>query len=341
MKHKGMGAGYLSSFCMELYLILQAGISMDEGLDILAHGEEDGQVRQVLETVTSTLREGYGLSDGLRQAGEFPTYMVDMIEIGEQTGNLDRGLKGLSTYYDRQEQLEQNSRRAVLYPAVLLTMLVLVLAVLVVEVLPMFNDVYAQLGGTLTGLGAMILNFGIGLRENWVLAMAVVLAVVALFVVLTTHWQKDGSRVLLSKKLGMAVATSKMASALAMALQSGLDMDVAMEMAEGLTQHPQLREKIGQCRRMMETGEGFARVASQMGLFSSLDCRMLGVGVRTGAVDTVMEDVARRCDNTAQDTMDRYVGSVEPTLVMIMAALVGMVLLSVMLPLASIMTSLG
>lgn len=341
MKRRKLSTGYISSFCMELYLILQAGIPLFEGVEILCQGEEDEGTRNILTAVADTLAEGYELCTALEQTQQFPQYMVDMIRVGEQTGNLDRGLKGLSTYYDRQEQMEQNIRRAVLYPAVLLTMLTLVLVVLIVEVLPMFNDVYAQLGGTLTGLGGGILEFGTLLRSHWIVAILVVAAVVIGAVFLAIRGQRDGVRVLLSKKLGVAVATSKLASALAMALQSGLDMDMAMDMAVNLTQHPDLREKLQRCSAYMEEGESLAGAVTKEGVFSSLYCRMLGVGVRTGTMDEVMEDIARRCDTSAQDAIDRYIGSVEPTLVMIMSILVGAVLLSVMLPLASIMTSLG
>ncbi len=341
MKNKALTSGYLSSFSMELYLVLQAGISLDEGMEILYQGEENPQTKQTLADVANTLADGYDLCTALKQTDQFPSYMVDMIGIGEQTGNLDRCLKGLSTYYDRQEQLSQNVRRAVLNPIVLLTMLTAVLVVLIVEVLPMFNDVYAQLGGTLDGMGAVILDFGTLLRTNWVLALVIVAVVIGCAIAVAVRGQKDGKRVLMSTKLGWAVATSKLASALAMAMQSGLDMDTAMEMAESLTQHPELRRKIATCRSRMAEGAGFAEVIGAENLFPSLYCRMLGVGVRTGAMDEVMDDIARRQDTAAQDAIDRHIASVEPTLVMVMSVLVGLVLLSVMLPLASIMTSLG
>lgn len=339
MEKQKLSTGYISSFCRELYLIMQAGIPLAEGVEILRQGE--GQANDVLSAVVETLQDGYGLREALERTGEFPRYMVDMIGVGEQTGNLDRGLKALSVYYDRQEQMEQTIRRAVLYPALLLTMLTAVLVVLVVEVLPMFQDVYAQLGGTLTGLGAVILNFGVLLKAHWILAIGVVILVVILGVFLIRLGQKDGRRVLLSQKLGQAVAVSKLTAVLAMAVQSGLDLDMAMEMASKLTQHPVLREKIDRCRGYMAEGEGFVESIRKEKILSSLHCRMLAVGLRTGAMDEVMEDVANRCETVAQTDMDRHIGSVEPTLVMVMSVLVGVVLLSVMLPLASIMTSLG
>lgn len=341
MKNKTLSASYISSFCMELYLILQAGITLTEGMEILCEGEPDQANKQALLLAVASMQEGEPLCDALLKTAAFPKYVTDMVRVSEETGNLDRGLKALSVYYERRAQLEQNIRRAVLYPAVLLCMLTAVLVVLIVEVLPMFNDVYSQLGGTLTGLGAVILDFGTLLRAHWVAAVVIVIALLAIATTFITLGQKSGLRVLLSKKLGMSVATAKLASVLAMSLHSGLDTDSAMEMAENLTEHPVLRRKIALCRQELESGEGFALAINKVGIFSGLNCRMLDVGIRTGAIDEVMDDIDRRCDTETQDAIERYIGSVEPTLVMIMSILVGVVLLSVMLPLAGIMTALG
>lgn len=341
MAGKTVSAGYISSFSMELYLMIQAGIPLGEGMDILKEGEADSHLRELLGNMAETLHQGYPLQTALAQVGIFPQYMVDMIGVGEQTGRLDQGLKGLSDYYDRQEQLSQTLRRAVLYPAVLLCVLILVMGVLIIEVLPMFNDVYTQLGATMTGVAAGILAFGMFIKSHWVATIILFVAVVALAVVWALRGQKKGERVLLSKRLALAVASARVASVLSMALHSGMDMDMAMDLAENLTQHPEVKGNIKTCRTAMADGAPFADALTQAGLFSSLYCRMLGVGVRTGTIDQVMEDIAQRSDRSAQDAIESYIGGVEPTLVVIMSVLVGIVLMSVMLPLASIMSSLG
>lgn len=337
MKQQKLSTSELSSLCMELYLILQAGIPLAEGMEMVVEGTHSPQ----LTAVARSLQEGNPLYQGLEQSQAFPQYMIDMVRVGEATGNLDRSLRGLSAYYSRQQQLEQTLRRGVLYPAVLLVMLSLVLVVLVVEVLPMFNDVYAQLGGTLSGMGGVMLTLGTVLKTHWAAALLALLLVVVGLGALVVRSQRRGDRVLLSQKLGLAVATAKLASALAMALQSGLDTDTAMELAQELTQHPQLHQKLGVCRLQMEAGDSLASALRAQAVFAPLHCRMLAVGIRTGATDEVMEDIARRCDTSAQEAIDRYISGVEPTLVMVMSILVGIVLLSVMLPLAGIMSALG
>ncbi len=336
MKEYRFDTAYLSALTMELSLILQAGIPLSEGTEMLAEGDD-----HPLHRVAQSLDQGDPLYLALASAGGFPQYMIDMIQVGEETGNLDRGLRSLSTHYHRQQQLESSIRRAVLYPALLLLMMTAVLVVLIVEVLPMFQDVYAQLGGTLTGLGGLILDFGILLRTHWLIAIFVTALIILSAAFFVHKAQVDGGRILLSKKLGLAVATAKLASALAMAIQSGLDTDHAMALAQSLTQHPQLKEKLHRCGDLMVEGESLASALGQQSVFSPLHCRMLMVGMRTGAMDQVMEDIAGRCDADAQQSIDRYVSSVEPTLVMVMSILVGVVLLSVMLPLAGIMTALG
>lgn len=336
-----MSPGYISSFCMELYLVLQAGIPLADGVEILRDGEQDALARQMFDTMCTGLYQGETLETALDQAQRFPRYMVDMVAMGEQTGRLDQSLKALADYYSRQEQLTQSVTRAVVYPTVLLSVLVLVLGVLIVEVMPMFSDVYAQLGATMTGVAGWILALGIGLKAHWLLALVVVALLVSAVVIWAVQAQKTGQRVLLSKALGRAVAQSKLASVLSMGFHSGLDLDMSMELAEKMTQHPGLQEKVRRCRDLMASGEGFPTAVTQTELFSGLHCRMLGVGVKTGTLDQVMEDIAKRTDQDAQDAIERHVGSVEPTLVVVLSVLVGVVLLAVMLPLVNIMASLG
>ena len=99
--------------------------------------------------------------------------------------------------------------------------------------------------------------------------------------------------------------------------------------------------KVKKCRELIADSSSFPDAVAESKLLSAKDCRMLSVGVKTGASDSVMFEIARRTDDEVQDNIDSIVGRVEPTIVIIMSVVVGLILLSVMLPLMGVMSTLG
>ena len=332
---------------MEMHLILQAGMAASEGFALLAEAEKDGQAKAVLLSLDERIEEGAALSDAFRQSGAFPHYMVSMIEIGESTGYLDSVFKALSLYYERQAAISRTVKSAVVYPAILFIMMLAVIAVLVIQVLPIFSDVFAQLGAVMSPLATAFLNFGLALRRSRYLLLILLgtVAALCLAVFLVPSWRSAAgrlrSRLVSRTKLGLLVGRARFASAMSMTMSSGLDVDTSMEMAESLTRDSAISERINACRRLVLEGAPFAEAVARTELFEPIYCRMLSIGMKTGAADTVMEEIARRAEENVSAGIERAIGKVEPALVIVMSLLVGLVLLSVMLPLMGIMSSIG
>jgi type IV pilus assembly protein PilC len=152
---------------MELYLVLSAGIPLSEGVGMLAESERDRGAASVLSEIGGELDTGGDLHTALRESGAFPPYMTDMLEIGGLTGRTDTVLKSLSAYYEQQDRLSASIRSAVVYPSVLLVMLRVVLVIRITRVLPIFSDVFGQLGSNLSGAALVTLRAGIWLRGHW------------------------------------------------------------------------------------------------------------------------------------------------------------------------------
>lgn len=336
-------AAYLSSFCMELSLLLGAGIPLGEGVGMLAESEHDRGAAGVLSEIAGKLDNGGTLHTALRESGAFPSYMTDLLEIGGLTGRTDTVLQSLSAYYERQDRLSASIRSAVVYPCVLLVMLLLVLVILITRVLPIFSDVFGQLGSSLSGAALVILRAGLWLRAHW---LPVVLAPVALAALILLLRKTRRGRVWLDaispwRRLRSAVASARFAAALALAMQSGLDTDESLGMSLRLVTDAEMRGRLERCRDMVSAGASFIQCISQADVFSIPHCRMLAVGFRTGTADAVMAEIARRSEENVQNDMESLVARVEPTLVIIMTGLVGLILLSVMLPLMGVMSGLG
>ena len=128
---------------------------------------------------------------------------------------------------------------------------------------------------------------------------------------------------------------------MAMTLASGLDTDESMDMVSNITDNSIIRSRIDKIKQDIKDGKTFSDAVSDAEVFSPLYCRMLNVGFKTGTADTVMSEIARRTQIDADEDLDRVINRVEPTLVIIMSLIVGVILLSVMLPLMSIMTTIG
>ena len=127
-----------------------------------------------------------------------------------------------------------------------------------------------------------------------------------------------------------------------MTLSSGMNIDDSLDMATRLVPGAVMQEKIMQCKReMLLESKSFADASLSSGLFAPLYCRMIAVGFRTGNIDPVMEEVARRSAEQVDDKIEAMLNRIEPTLVIIMSVMVGLILLSVMLPLMSIMSAIG
>jgi type IV pilus assembly protein PilC len=325
---------------MSLHLAMQAGISTQEGVSMFAQEERDGSRRERITAIYDTLELGEPLSAALRANGQFPEYMVDMIEVGEKTGKLDETLLSLSRYYDRQEHISKNIRSAVTYPAMLLAVLLFVLVVFIVKVLPIFYDVYEQLGAKMSGPATAAMRFGMWLSAGWIPIVIVVAVITALIIAFRSRVKGLLKRVFMGGALGAAMQCARFSSIMAMTMSSGMDTDESLLMASRLTEDQTAAQKIAASAELAAQGTGFAQCVEETGIFNTLYNRMLAIGVRTGCADTVMDEIAARSGDDANDRLEAFIGKIEPTLVIIMSVLVGLLLLSVMLPLAGIMSAI-
>ena len=333
----------IASLCLELALLLHAGVSTGDALSLLAkEGDRGGVLKAMAEQVDS----GETLSAALRESGAFPTYVCGLVEVGERTGRTEEALSALSRYYEDRVRLARRVRSALLYPAVMLALMLMVIGVLLVKVLPIFDDVYASLGGRLTGVAAGLLTLGRWL-EGAMPVLFAVLVVVAAAVLLFTLAQPLRQRVLslwkrsrgdsgVSRKLNNA----RLAQALAMGMASGLPVDEAVALSEGLMEGA-ARERCESCRKRLEEGGSLGDALKQSGLLPARQSRLLELGQRSGAGDASMEKIARDLSEEGEAALDALVSRVEPALVLVCSVLVGLILLSVMLPLMHIMSAIG
>jgi len=334
--------------CSEMAMLLDAGLTVSDSFHVLREDEPDKDSKAIMQGIIDRLEEGEPFSTALKSSDLFPRYMVHMVEIGEKTGRLVETLNALSEYYERQVRLYVTIRSSVLYPAILLVLMIVVVLILIVRVLPIFNEVFGRLGRQMSPLAVSLMKFGVWLED----ASIVIAAVFGLiFLVIFLAWaipnlRKSISRWFSDRWGGRGVfgklASSRFVFAMTLAMASGLDTAEAIDAAAGISGGSKaIDDKHKLCMELINSGKTLSAALCESGILSQQDGKMLSVGARSGKADLAMAEIARRSDLDVRDSIDRIVGRIEPTLVIISSVVVGVILLSVMLPLMGIMTALG
>ena len=288
------------------------------------------------------------MASALRETGAFPAYMTDMVSLAEETGRLEDVLLSLQRHYDRQLRMAADIRGAVAVPVTLFAVMVAVVILLVTQVLPVFDRVFAQLGVRMGAVATGMMNAGAVLAKagTGIAIALVVIAAAALAVALArplrekfTAWfrRSFGGRGILGQ-----MAVSRFASSMSMAVASGLSMEESVALSAKLCGGArEIDEKTEQCRKDIEEGGSPADALAKSGLFSGRDCRLLKLAEQTGSLPDTLEDLAQRQEEESLRRIDRTVGAIEPAIVVITSALAGVILLSVMLPLMGLLSTIG
>lgn len=342
----GLSAAELSMFCGQVALILEAGLPLYDGMETLAEGEKNDANADIYQAASRGVTETGSLYDSLKKDGHWPEYLVEMVGIGERSGHLESVMRGLERYYAREDRIRSSVTSAVTYPLVLGGMLVVIVFILLWKVMPVFRRVLGSMGVAMTESGTSLMRLGTAV--GWivlVLVAVVVLAVVVLAVLSRTGRREQVLSFLrhvfppladISRKL----SASRVSGVLSMMLSSGFPMEDALEMTGKVLTDKDAAAKVASIRTGLDEGKTFADAVSGAGLFEELHNSMIRMGSATGHEDQVLSKLSDLYEEQVEDGISRLISIIEPTLVALLAVVIGAVLLSVMLPMAGILTSL-
>ena len=152
MREKPLSNQILMDLCGGLALLLHAGVGTADGLDLLGQQQEEPALAKLLTDLARRVDDGASLAQALEDSGRFPHYLCALIEVGEAAGRTEEALAALERHYESRMSLDRRLRSALLYPCILMLIMLGVIVVLLTKVLPVFDQVYAGLGGSLTGV---------------------------------------------------------------------------------------------------------------------------------------------------------------------------------------------
>ncbi len=336
----------ISLLCRELSILLNAGIAPAEGIEILMQGLDDSG-REVLESISHVLNAGEKFHIAIQMSGVFPDYVAHMISIGEESGSLDVVMDSLADYYEQEDNIQNSIKSAVSYPMIMIGLMMVVILVLVTQVLPIFNQVFSQLGTSMSAFAQTLLNLGSTLNKYsfFLITILIIIAVLFIFFTQTIIGKKKfrafASNWKVTRKLYNDIATERFASGMVLTLSSGLDTYESLNLVTTLVENRAMSQKINDCRELIMQGLSFPEAIEKAEIFNPFYSKMIAVGFNSGSIDEVMKQIATRYREETQRRIYRSIAILEPTLVIALSVIVGIVLLSVILPLLGIMSSIG
>ena len=336
----------LFQFCEQFSIILRSGMSAIEGLAILNDDSQTERGKEILTFLYKDMEESGSLAHAMEQSGAFPASAAAYVRTGEETGCLDEVMKGLSAFYAKEIQITDQIQSAVAYPLVMLGMMTAVIVILLVKVLPVFRQVFRQLGLEMSGISGALLGIGETLSHYSTAFLVLLAAMIGfiLFLVLHPKGQELIRKIVCRfpgmKEIPVNLDYSRLCQCISLGIRSGLSPELCVELAGAVVTQTEIRVKLASIQKQLAEGYGFTEAITESGLFKAMELRLISLGFQAGASDEVMEKLAEQYEEKSTDSVSHIVSILEPTIVIVLSILVGLVLLSVMMPLLGLLSEM-
>ena len=344
---KQLNAAEIAGFFSQTALLIQAGITPLSAMEILLGDTKGKQGQKLISQIITSCKDGSFFYEALESTECFPSYCINLVKLGETSGNLDDCLTALADYYEKQENIKEGIKNAITYPFIMIAMMCVVVFVLLGKVLPIFSQVFAELGTQMTGIAGALLSLGQVINRYMVL-FVILLALAFLLIygclnipVLGNLAARFFAIFPLTKGFSEKYACQRFASGMAMTIASGIDTFTSLDMVSELVDQPAMREKIAKCKDDLRQGANLSEALVGTGIFSHVHSRMVTVGFKSGNIDIILKRIADSYEKETDKKLQNIISVLEPTLVIILSVIVGFILLSVILPLTGIMSSIG
>ena len=286
------------------------------------------------------MEETGSLTQAMETSGRFPHSSVSYIKTGEETGCLDEILNSLAQHYEQEQEVSEQIRSAVTYPLIMLGMMGIVIVVLLVKVLPVFQQVFQQMGMEMNTLSLGLLKAGSILSNYSGIFLILVFLLVGLILFLSLsekghiYLRNAAYHLPVFRDIPLAADYGRLAQGLSLGLKSGLTPDTSLELSAEMVSHPLILKRL-------EEGTPFYQALTDSKLFTGMEGRLISVGFQSGSADEALNQLSVKYREKAVDLISEAISIVEPTIVIILSLLVGLVLLSVMMPLLGILSDIA
>lgn len=344
-KQKELSPTLLSLFFNSLGVLLKAGIPIQNCLSLMLEDSKDDSLKEILSKLNAEIQTTFQLHSAMQKIGLFPQYAIQMVKIGETSGRLQTVCESLADYYEQKNTITAQIKHSILNPVILICIVSAVIAFLVIKILPIFKNVYAQLGVYMEQnsmiLAALIIGKAAMILSLILLLFLGICALMTLFPGGRKQVLHMIAKIPKVKKIISGFLVSQFSSALSMLLQSGMDPERALDLSSSVIQNEILDDRLINCKKDFKNGISIAEALAKNQIFSSFHTSILLTSAKAGATDQALKKLSEEIMEDSMESLENTMGLIEPILVAVLSVIIGIILLCIMLPLIGILSSMG
>jgi general secretion pathway protein F len=340
---RGVGVKDLLTFTQELSTLLTAGMPLDRSLNILGSLTENERLKETVRDVLKRIEEGNSLAEALGAYPRiFPKLYINMVKAGESGGFLETILSRLSRYLQSIKETREYLVSVMIYPLILTIVSGISVTILVTFVIPRFARIFSDMGQAIPLPTQIMLSISQFVKNYWWTGLGIIVLIYLGLKIYKQNeernwrWDRFKLRWIAFGDLIKKVEVARFSRTLGTLLQSGVSILPALNLVKEISQNRAISKSIGHVHDRLREGKAISKSLEETEVFPPLAIHMIGVGEETGRLDEMLIKVAETYEENVQNTLKRFISLLEPLIILIMGAVVGFIVISLLLAIFSI-----
>ncbi len=329
----------LAVFCRQFYTMLDAGIGIVKCMDILQKQSENKTLVKSLAEIHEDVQKGTTLSQAMKKhRNAFPSLLVNMVEAGEISGNLDTIMERMAVHFEKENKLENKIKSAMIYPIALAVVSVAVVIFLLVAVMPTFIGMFESSGQLLPAPTRALLVISNGLTEYWYIFLLALIGLIVGFI----FYKKNpaGMRMIDGLKLKIPIVkdtnkkiiTSRFTRTLSTLMASGIPLIESIEIVGRVVGNTVVQDRLENSSENVRKGVSLSRAVHEVGVFPPMVDSMIRVGEESGSLDDILYKTADFYDEEVETALNKMTALMEPVMLVAMAIVIGFIVIAMAMP---------
>jgi type IV pilus assembly protein PilC len=346
---KPVKARDIAIFSRQIAVMMAAGVPLVQGLDIIANGQPNIRMKTMLLDIKTTIEGGSSLAESLaKYPVQFDELFCNLVKAGESAGVLDTVLDTIATYKENIEALKGKIKKAMFYPMMVIAVAILVSAILLIFVVPQFEDVFKNFGATLPAFTQMLINASRFMIAHWLMMLVWFIGVIAAIIFAykrSTRFSHFCARAVLKLPVVGQIlhqsAIARFSRTLGVTFAAGVPLVEALDSVSTATGSPVYNDAVKRIREDVAVGHQLQLAMRQVNLFPNMVVQMVAIGEEAGALDKMLFKIAEFYEQEVNNAVDALSSLLEPFIMVIIGAVVGSIVVGMYLPIFKLAAVVG